>query len=299
MISFRILTKESEREITEFLLCTVPGAKRDEVEDILLSFSGDFEVAVSAAYGCMLLRIFDGEYLFPYPVALTDTADARSASDAIRLYAIKEEIPLIFIDVPSEELSGLVSLFRHTSAESEDESDCTYTVSVLTELDLIDEPPSVSDGTVMLNALTVEDSSEYFRLSTDVQTNEYWGYDYSADAPDADEEYFINTADEEFARGSALSLGVRFGGQFVGEAVLYAFDMQGGAECAIRLLPEHRGKGIGTATLDLTIKIAEQIGLERLYATVDNANTASLALFSGRMQICDKKAEKTRFSYIL
>ncbi len=299
MISFRILASDSEREITESALAAIPEADIEEIEEILDSFSGEAEVAVSAAHGCMLLRIFDGEYLFPYPVALTDTADARSAVDEIRLYAIKEEIPLVFIDVPSEELDVLLSLFRHASTYAEDESGGFYTVRAYNELALIDDIPTESQGNIVLNALAGEDASAYFRLSTDKETNKYWGYDYSADAPGADEEYFLITACEEFARSVALSLAVRYDGQFVGESVLYAFDMQGGAECAIRLLPEYRGAQIGSATLDLVIKVAESIGLISLYATVNNANAASLALFAKRMEICEKTEENTRFCIIL
>ena len=303
MISFKILSYESENEIISNVLAAIPEADVEEIEEILSSFSdcsdGSLEVAVSAAHGCMLLRIFDGEYLFPYPVALTDTADAGSAADEIRLYAIKEEIPLVFIDVPSEELSELASLFLHTSIDAEDESRDSYTVRVNSELALIDDIPSESCGNLTLNALAGKDSALYFRLSTDGKTNEYWGYDYSDDAPNADGEYFLTVAYEEFARSTALSLAVRLEGKFVGEAIFYAFDLQGGAECAVRLLPEYQGKKIGTKAVDLMIKIACDIGLMRLYATVKNANLASIALFKKRMEIYETSEEKTRFCIYL
>ena len=297
MISFRIFSGESE--IIDEILTVVPEADREEVEQILFSFSdysdGSIEVAVSAANDCLLLRIFDGEYLFPYPVALTDKADARAASDEIRIYSVKEEIPLTFIDVPSEELGELCSLFCHAEAEAEDEERDSYTVRIMTEAALLDEIPSAFCGEISLSALSGADKDAYARLANDAETNKYWGYDVSADNPNADGEYFLRTAYEEFARGVALSLAVRQGEKFVGEAVIYAFDMQGGAECAIRLLPEYRGKGIATRALDLLFEIGEKIGLLRLYSTVHNENKASLRLFSEKMKICEQLRDKTRF----
>lgn len=303
MISFKILSVDSENEIISNVLAAIPDADVEEIEEILCSFydcsDGSLEVAVSAAHGCMLIRIFDGEYLFPYPVSLTDTADARSAADEIRLYAIKEEIPLAFIDVPSEELSELASLFLHTSIDAEDESRDSYTVRVNSELASIDEIPCVALEDVSLGILTDADKEKYARLSRDREVNKYWGYDYSADAPDADDDYFMQIALEEFLRGAALSLAVRLDGEFIGEAIFYAFDLQGGAECAVRLLPEYQGKKIGIKALDLMIKIACDIGLSRLYATVKNANFASVALFKKRMEIYEANEEKTRFCVYL
>ncbi len=297
MISFRIFS--GEREIIDGILAVIPDADKEEIEQILYSFSdcsdGSLEIAVSAAHGCLLLRIFDLEYLFPYPVALTDEADARAAADEIRLYSIKEEIPLTFIDVPSEELSGLLSLFSHADVETEDAERDSYTVRIMTEAALLSEIPSASCGEISLSALTDSDKLPYERLSRDKKTNEYWGYDFGADNPDADGEYFLRTAYEEFARGVALTLAVRQGEKFVGEAVIYAFDMQGGAECAIRLLPEYRGRGIASCALRLLFEIGEKIGLMRLFATVNNYNEASLRLFGEKMEICEKLQDITKF----
>jgi len=299
MISFKLLSDENFGEIIDSVIAIIPEADREEIEEILFSFSdcsdGSLEVAVSAAHGCMLLRIFDAEYLFPYPIALTDTADALAAADEIRLYSIKEEIPLTFIDVPSEELSGLLSLFRYTAIEAEDFERDSYTVRTQSEIGRLDDIPSLSDGEISLNALSGADIKDYARLSNDKKLNKYWGYDYSDDAPDADDEYFIRTAYEEFTREVTLTLAVRYSEKFVGEAVIYAPDLQGGAECAIRLLPEYQGRGIGSIALALLIKMAEKIGLSNLHARVMNENKASLALFEKQMQICERSKEFTEF----
>lgn len=296
MISFQPLTPEREREIIDSIFAKIPEADADEIEEILSSFCDcACEVAVSTSHGCILLRIFDGEYLFPYPIALTDTADEVAASDEIRLYSVKEEIPLTFIDVPSESLGELLTLFRHASAEDYDEERDAYTARVMSEAALLDEIPSVSLDGITLDALTESNKEDYARLCRDEETNRYWGYDYKADAQDADDEYFLHSALKEFSRGTALPLAIRDGGKFVGEAIIYAFDLQGGAECAIRLLTEHQGRKIGTRVLTLLLSLAKAIGLLRLYATVKNENKTSLCLFARKMEICEQNAGKTRF----
>lgn len=296
MISFTLLTPESEREIVDRALAYIPEADANEILDIVSSFADcSFEVAFCSSCGCLLMRIFDGEYLFPYPVALTDTADALAAAEEIRLYSIREEILPTFIDVPSEECEGLLLLFSSAVAEDYDQERDSYTVRVNSEAALIDEIPQKSLDSLTLNSLNESDTFDYARLSRDEETNRYWGYDYREDNPLADGEYFLSNALMEFSRGTAIPLAVRLREKFVGEAIIYAFDLVGGAECAIRLLPEYRGKKIGDGALSLLILIARDIGLKRLYATVKNENEASIHLFSRKMEIAEKDTEKTRF----
>ena len=299
MISFKVWDDGNLSELVDGVMLAVPAADRAEVEEILLSFTDCTdvppEIAVSAAHGCLLVRIFENEYLFVYPIALTDTADAVAAADEIRRYSTKEEIPLTLIDVPSDELSGLCEIFCHPAVDSEDDSRGSYTVRAESELDLLCELPTACDGDLTLDALKGEDMESYYLLNTDEQTNKFWGYDYRADAPDADGEYFLAEAYNEINRGTALALAARLDGKFVGEAVIYAFDLQGGAECAVRLLPQYWGRGIGTRVLDLLLEIAAKIGIGALRATVDNANTPSLCLFKKKMKLCEKTDEKTIF----
>lgn len=299
MISFKILENGNIFEIIGDVMRAVPSADRTEIEEILLSFldNTDYqpEIAVSAAHDCLLVRIFDIEYLFVYPIALTDTADAVAAADEIRLYSTKEEISLVFIDVPSDELSVLEKIFCHLTVDSEDESRDSYTVRAESELDLLDDLPSSTCGNLTLDALNGADMECYYLLNTDGEVNKYWGYDYRADVPSADGEYFLTEAYSEINRGTALHLAVRLDGVFVGEGLIYAFDLQGGAECAIRLLPQYFGRGVGTRALDLLLKIAAKIKLETIYATVDNRNLPSLSLFQKRMKLREKTDEKTRF----
>ena len=143
--------------------------------------------------------------------------------------------------------------------------------------------------------MTEEDKRIFATLSRDEETNKYWGYDFSLDSPDAPDEYFLNIAQEEFARGVALSLAVRVDGKFAGEALIYYPDLQGGAECAVRLMPDFRGMGVGKSVLRLLFVLGAEIGFDRLYATVYNANEPSLRLFSGLMEKIEQNEKITRF----
>ena len=73
MISFMPLERDNEREILDYLTSRLPEADEGEILDIVSSFADqdDVEVAFSVSNGCVLIRIFDSEYLFAYPVAMS------------------------------------------------------------------------------------------------------------------------------------------------------------------------------------------------------------------------------------
>ena len=83
MISFMPLERDNEREILDYLTSRLPEADEGEILDIVSSFADqdDVEVAFSASNGCVLIRIFDSEYLFAYPVAMSASADEQMAID--------------------------------------------------------------------------------------------------------------------------------------------------------------------------------------------------------------------------
>ena len=279
MISFKIFTKASADALVREVAAAMPDADLDLLRDsisIMLMDGDETEYATSYFGGCLLIRIFDGEYSFAYPIGLHDSADPMAAVEEIRLYAIKEEIPLVFCDVPSEELGDLIPKFRHLTVDATDPDGECYTVRVMSEAALLDELPTVKGrGFVRLTPITEADDESYFALCTDIDTNKYWGYDYREDEPDPEKDYFRENSEMEFARGSAISLAVRVKGQFVGEATLYAFDLLGGCECAVRLLPDFRGRGYATEALKLLKRLATNMDIVYLMATVDKENIAS------------------------
>ena len=250
MISFKQLNDENK----ETLAAELSLGKSElhcEIEEIVASFADDLDEDVEFAFcrfdELLLVRIFDGEdYIFVYPIALTDTADERAAIEEIRLYALREEIPLVFCDVPEESLSVIEEHFRFTEAYAEDDEGESFRVCVLTELSRAIDIPDISDGTLTFRQLTEADIPDYARLCRDTELNKYWGYDYRADEQNPTDRYFYDIAMLALYDSVALSLAVDFEGKFVGEATLWGFDMLGSAELGFRILPEWHGRGFGT-----------------------------------------------------
>lgn len=243
----------------------------------MLKFMQKSDTLAEAEYDGYTIKREYGErgYSFSYVT--------ESCAEAVRKYAKKEEIPLVYTEVPRQALGALISKFRHADVDAEDASASTYRVTVKSELALLDEIPTVRCGEVSLGKIADEDISEYARLSREPSANEFWGYDYRLDNSEPSDEYFINEAKAELMRGTAISLAVRFKGTFIGEAVLFGFDLSGGAEIGIRLLSEWRSQGLGALALEALIQFAEKIGLVRLRAEVMCENAASVRLFSSFM----------------
>ena len=240
-------------------------------------------IAITRAYG-------ESGYSFSYT-----TPEALSA---VREYALKEEIPLVFFGVPKEELGGLLSNFLYADVTAEDKERTSYTVRVKSELDFLSEIPSAECLGVTLGEIEEADAAEYARLSRETVLSGLWGYDYREDTPDPEDSYFLSEARLDFERGAALSLAVRTEGSFIGEAVLYRFDLEGGAEIALRLLPEWRSRGLGSRALEALLSVAEDIGLSRLTAEVMLENAPSLALFSSFMDEVRRDSERVYFELI-
>ncbi len=298
MISFKILTEES----AEKLLCEIAAAGHEADLDFasenieMMLDDDDTEYAVSYISGCLLVRVFDREYSFVYPLPLGNNADPTAAVDEIRAYAIKEEIPLVFCDVPCEELGSLLPLFRHANIDASDSDNECYTVRIISEAALIDEVPIVNGPEdVCLTPLTESDDKLYFSLCTDPDTNKYWGYDYALDEPNPTSSYFRESSYADFNRGSAISLAVRVKGEFAGEATLYGFDLLGGCECAVRLLPAFRHMGYATESLRLLKRLAKNIGLVYLSATVDANNVASIRMTEKCLDELENDGSKVKF----
>ena len=302
-VSFKLLNKENINELMKEVSEKLPEANSEDIQAVFdeleESISDSCEYAVSVSSGCLLLRIYDGEYLFPYPIALEDGANPKIALDDIRKYAVKEEIPLVICDLPREVLSSVISLFRHCSIDAADFEGEYYTLRPISELTLVDDIPTEKMDGLELSLLRKDDESDYARLCRDQDTNRYWGYDFREDVPDCEDSYFLEAAESETNRGVAVSFAVRSRGEFAGEAILYGFDLRGGAQCAIRILPEHRRKHLATDALELLSSIASQIGLLYLYATVDGDNDASLYLFHRTFHGSSIEGRNTVFHKIL
>lgn len=297
MISFKILTEESAEELFREISSAIPSTDEEFLsENIEMMLDDESEYALSHCNGCLLIRIFDGEYSFAYPIAMVDDAEPMAAAREIRLYAIKEEIPLVFCDVPADELGILLPKFRHVNVDATDPDNECYTVRIMSEVAMLDEIPIVNGpAEVCLTPITEADDELYFALATDLDTNKYWGYDYREDEPNPEKAYFRENSSAEFSRGTAISLAVRVNGEFAGEATLYSFDLLGGCECAVRLLPALRGKGYATGALNLLKRLAKNIGLVYLMATVDKENIASQKMTSKCLDEISRTDSKVKY----
>jgi len=295
--SFCRILQSPKQEVC-FKQCIAPFTQGGEyLAQIVFSLdlSSDIEFAVTVCCGCAVLRIFDmGRYVFAFPYELTDNADIEAALDAVAEYAMREELPLVFTDVPPESF-GLFSGYRHMDFDAEDSECSSYRVRVKNECEMVHEIPDITVGRVKLNCLTEADIPAFAELSKDQNVNKYWGYDYRDDVMDPDDGYFFENAEREFASGVAMSMAVRVDGEFCGESTLYAFDGKGSAEFAIRLLKSKQGIGIGTDGVLATMAAARNIGLVRLRAFVMRENAASFAMLKkvGGRIVAD--GEKTEF----
>ena len=295
MLKFTVLTEETADDIRAKLLSAMPEADGEYLDEIIESFLEEkCECATSAAFGCLLVRIFDGEYSFVYPIALCDGADETAAVNGIRAYAVKEEIPLTFTDVPSEELGRLLPIFRHATVDAADSEGESYTVRVQSELSAIVEVPRIEiSGEVVLDEIQAFDDVEFARLCKDRETNAFWGYDYSLDASDPADSYFREEAEREFAFGTSLSFAIRYKGKFAGEATIYRPDLLGGCDCAVRVLPECRRIGLAGAALSSLIEEARRIGFVKIRAAVMKDNMPSVKMCEKYFDSFSERDEKT------
>lgn len=288
MLKFDILTPKAKNELTSRLSS---GVCFDDVDEIVSSFmpsvADGCEIGFARVGETLLVRIFDdGEYIFIYPIALAMDADERKALDELRRYAVREEIPLLIYDLPEESVPTLEAMFRYTAiTECED----GLIAEVKSELKLLCESPFATDGEISLSPLTEEDIPRYADISKNESLNKYWGYDYREDMPKPDDEYFYKAAKRGFDDGVSLSLGVRFNGELIGEGCFWGFDFLGGAEIGFKILPKWQSRGFGGRTLELLIKLGDEMGLLNLYATVKKENLPSCKLLDSKMKRCSEE----------
>ncbi len=304
MISYKLLDGPAMEDTLRELRLGCPAADADYAAEILEAHidyaleNPELEYAFCLSDGCLLIRLYDGEeYSFCYPIPLYDGAEPDSAVGEIVAYATKEEIALLIYDISAEELDSLRGRFCHVDAVCDDPEGELFSAALHSEVALLSEIPEARGNmSVSLGEIREADDAEYTRLCTDRETNGMWGYDYSADEPDPSPTYFRESAEGEFYRGTSLCLAIREGERFIGEAVLYYFDLMGGCECAVRLLPEYRGRGLATEALRCLMSLAESIGVKRVSASVDINNEKSVAMTARVMSEVYRDNKIVRFS---
>ena len=300
MISFKPYEQGNKEKLYEYALSQCENADTEllsELFEYIEEFS-ESDPAICVCDGCLCIRFFEGEYVFPSPVALLDGADEVAVVKKIKEYAIKEDIPLVLTDLSEALLYEITPLFRLTDTECIDEEEGIYTLRALTEISGLAEIPSVGSGDVSLTELRDSDEDHYKLLVEDEKNNEFWGYDYREDFP-SEECGYVSMALSELEKGVSASFAVRYREKLCGEAILYAFDLTGGCECALRLLPEYQGRGIAANALELLIKTAKIIDVKRLSAHIDERNTRSINLFKKHFNFAERTEGIARFDLVL
>ena len=258
---------------------------------ICLEEAEDFDTSIAAAFcdGCALIRVFDmGRYYFLPPEKILPHGNVKNAFDAVLEYAKREELPYVFHSVPRDMLSDLLDGVRHADIDAEGPFGENYCLKIKTECELTEEIFSTDDGDFEIRALENSDAPAYKELCTDKELNKYYGYQISDDHPDMPQEDYIALANAEFERGVALNLALVYERSIVGDAIFYAFDGKGGAELAIRILPNRHGKGLGSHFLALLLGYGRDIGLIRVTALVKRENLPSV-------RMCDKYMKKEEY----
>ena len=300
MISFYEVEKDKIKNAAEHLAVGVYEGDesltvRDEIVEILEEYADmmdenlDTGVGVCLSHGCLCLRLFDmGRYIFVYPFELSKGAEPLCALDEVRAYAVKEELTLRVVDVPREHIGDTVALFSHADVSAADHFHSAFIVRAISECETLEKVPTVIDGGLRLLPIAESDVAEYAALCRDEEVNKYWGYDYREEVKNPPDAYFYNEQQSELERGLAVTFAVRWRESFIGEAVIYHFDLKGGAEIGFRLHKKYHGRGLGTRTLKMLFRAAAEIGLSDVTASVLRENHASVKLLEKKMSlICE------------
>ena len=137
-------------------------------------------------------------------------------------------------------------------------------------------PPIFTDRLV-IEEFSSADMEEYAALATDETRNRYWGYDYKLDlgTDEPNAAHFERVLAEDQGRGVCYSRKIStLTGEFVGEAVLYHFRLDGSAELGLRITAAQAGKGYGREAYRAVAEAALKV-LPRLHARCFKANEAS------------------------
>lgn len=286
MISFKVLIDNND---IESFLCQHASDFRDEetlseMSELLSGYiqmegdDGNAEIAATISDGCLLVRVCDYSYAFLCPIPIGESASISAAAEEIRKYAIKEELPLTFIDVYEEDISEVSEPFRFAGVHPMDDVGEVFAVVPETEACRLEELPTVRGEKIILNAISEDDTAVYARLCRDSMVNKLYGNDYKEDFGDAPDTAFFGQMSFEVESGISMTFAIRYAGDFAGEAAIFGFDFIGGAKVAIRMLPEFWGKGLGSETLRLILDVARDIDLKRVSTAIKKENTASIAM---------------------
>lgn len=300
MLSFTVISGDYKKEIDRLCKGTsrevrdAVFAAADEYAELFVEGELEFAIAISAS--CLCTRVFDyGRYYFLAPEELDESAELKRAYLDVFEYAKREELQILFHEVPRVHFSELLELARHIDVDAEGLGGDSFFVRVKTECELLGEIPEQRNDEFTLRALAFDDARLYAELCRSEAVNANFGYSPTDEHPDASDEELVELALGEFERGVSVPLALEYNGSFIGDAVFYAFDGMGGAEIAMRILPDFQGRGIGSSFLEEIFDYAQSIGLLRVYSYVKKENKASVAMCCRFMDKTEDDGERILF----
>lgn len=257
------LVKELIEKIEPFRLC----CGYMEVEGKVVSF------AVGAVCGDTLMEHVEKglkEYEGVYPA---------TAQAFVKTFASEE---IVYLN--REDDSGDLGLRKSKMQYNPCRLVRKYTIEADKPLQRVKTPPTLRGERVTLKKIAEKDGDEYCRLASDVDRNEWWGFDYRSalkgKAPTA--EFFLGIIRNDFKERNEMSLGIYLNGQLIGEGVLYNLGYRGEAEVGVRLLPEFEGHGYAGEAIRLLTEFAFiELGAEVVEAKCFKQNERSRKLMEG------------------
>lgn len=140
----------------------------------------------------------------------------------------------------------------------------------------LDIPPVFTDRLVV-DAFASSDMEDYAALATDEGRNRFWGYDYKLDlgTDEPNAAHFEKVLTEDEGRGVCYCRKISTKeGDFVGEAVLYNFRLDGSAELGLRVTEKMANKGYGREAYKAVADVALTL-LPKLHARCFKQNEPS------------------------
>ena len=141
------------------------------------------------------------------------------------------------------------------------------------------ETPRLETERLLLRPITVEDMGFVYELFSRPETNRYSGHEELGSLEEAEELYdkYMRPGPPSRFR---VAVELKETGEPVGTLGLYSYsERDGRAELGYDLLEEHWGRGIMTESVREVVRYGfEEIGLNRIEATIDPENTRSVRL---------------------
>ena len=294
MISFKIIS-----DISDVDTSSLPD--KEECFDILTALLDmpEIEIAYCVFEDALLVRMCDGgEYVFDFPYFFKGSDPSRVFGE-IASYSRRELIPLVFTNVPREELESITDLFPSVTAQAFDDDLDLFVVRVENEISTLSEQPTIELEGITLKKIEERDIDEYAALCMDEEVNRYWGYDYKLDNPDPTLDYFYRVAEAEFHTGVALTLGIYVADSLIGECVAYDFDYFGNCEIGVRLMRSEQSKGYASKALRALFEICRELGLSGVVTRVKSVNAPAVRFVERYMSFVDEASGERTYEYKL